>query len=141
MALDEQQQIERAARIKQLREESPYTQAALADLIGVTPRAYQRWEEGGGIEWDHLERLAEIHDVEVMWIHRGSGRGPTPEMFRPDGASELREAVAALESKIDQVLGRVAQLGATVLAVQSTQQDLQARLRRLDHRTGEPRNG
>jgi transcriptional regulator with XRE-family HTH domain len=77
MALDAKQRAERAQRIKQLRGESPYTQAAIADRVGVTPRAYQRWEEGGGIEWEHLERLAEIHDAEVLWIHRGEGRGPS----------------------------------------------------------------
>lgn len=98
MALDEQQRIERAERIKQLREESPYTQAALAERIGVSPRAYQRWEEGGGIEWDHLERLAEIHGVDVMWIHRGVGRGPTPDLLSaPVSRSELDERLEWIE--------------------------------------------
>lgn len=37
MALDEQQRLDRAERIRQLREESPYTQAALADLLLAVP--------------------------------------------------------------------------------------------------------
>jgi len=106
MALDEQQQLERAARIKQLREESPYTQAALADLVGVTPRAYQRWEEGGGIEWDHLEKLAEVHGVDVMWIHRGTGRGPSPlETFsEPASTADLDERLEWIESALQALL-------------------------------------
>lgn len=81
VALDEAAKAERAGRIRQLREESPYTQPALADKVGVTLRAYQRWEEGGGIEWEHLEKLAEIHDVDVQWIHRGREQGPAPDPF------------------------------------------------------------
>jgi transcriptional regulator with XRE-family HTH domain len=104
MALDAKQRAERAQRIKQLREESPYTQAAIADRVGVTPRAYQRWEEGGGIEWEHLERLAEIHDAEVLWIHRGEGRGPTPDLVEElsgdDRFSRLEEQLAELRADV-----------------------------------------
>lgn len=90
VALDELQRAQRAERIKQLREESPYTQEALSDKLGITVRAYQAWEEGGGIKWENLENLAEIHSVDIQWIHRGQERGPTPDPF---ASADLYKAV------------------------------------------------
>lgn len=128
MALEEHQRVERAQRIKQLREESPYTQAALADKVGVTPRAYQRWEEGGGIEWEHLEKLAEIHDVDVMWIHKAAGRGPTPDPFATESGeeSELAEQIGELQSE-------TAELRSELSEVRSDLQLVLSLLRRGEH--------
>lgn len=138
VALDEQQQLARAARIKQLREESPYTQAALADLVGVTPRAYQRWEEGGGIEWEHLERLAEVHGVDVIWIHRGTSRGPTPDPFVPT-TSEV-PALARIEAKLARIEDRQTRLLAAVGKLQAAQQSRPSPRRQAGSAKASPRN-
>jgi transcriptional regulator with XRE-family HTH domain len=111
MALDAAQRLARGERIKQLREESPYTQPVLAEQVGVTLRAYQRWEEGGGIEWDHLEKLAEIHGVDVQWIHKGEEQGVTPDVLATlNGADDIRselgrlvEAVARMDETISEL--------------------------------------
>ncbi len=103
MALDEAARAARAERIKRLREESRYTQPNIAEFVGVSLRAYQRWEEGGGIEWEHLEKLAELHDVDPQWIHRGREKGATPDPFASESAEAveaLREEIAALRSEL-----------------------------------------
>lgn len=97
LALEEQQRLDRAARIKQLREESPYTQEAIADLVGVKIRSYQKWEEGGGIEWDNLEKLADIHKVSVQWIHRGE------EKATPDVLGNLSSVPPELAAQLDRI--------------------------------------
>lgn len=130
MALDEAQRLARGERIKQLREESAFTQPALAEKVGVTLRAYQRWEEGGGIEWDHLEKLAEIHGVDVQWIHRGKEKGPTPDPFASD-SPEIADALRALQSEVAQIrtklLARVEKLERQVQASQRKTQAPRAR--------------
>lgn len=99
VALDEAARAGRADRIKRLREESAYTQPALAEEVGVTLRAYQRWEEGGGIEWEHLERLAELHGVSVQWLHRGEEH-TTPDVFSVlGGSSDLRAQLDRIEQR------------------------------------------
>jgi len=78
--MDEQRRLEIAGRIKELREQSPYTQPAIADRIGVTVRAYQKWEQTGGLTGEHLEELAKLHNVTPEFIWRGQERGPTPDL-------------------------------------------------------------
>lgn len=58
MAADAERQREIGARIKQLRGRVP--QPVIADRVGVTLRAYQAWEAGGGIAWDNLIKLAAV---------------------------------------------------------------------------------
>lgn len=123
MALDVAQRIARGERIKQLREESPYTQPVLAEKVGVTLRAYQRWEEGGGIEWDHLEKLAEIYGVDVQWIHRGEERGPAPDPFATDSAKvveELRREVRALRHELLAEIAKVRTTQEALLRLQES---------------------
>jgi len=103
MALEEQQRSERAGRIKKLREESPFTQEAVADRVGVKLRTYQKWEEGGGITWVHLESLASLHDVEVQWIHRGEQRTSDPVELR-ELLDRVLDEQANLLAKLDAVL-------------------------------------
>lgn len=100
VALDEKQRLERAARIRQLREESPYTQEAVAERVGVKLRSYQKWEEGGGIEWEHLEALADLHRVDVQWIHRGRERGPAPELFKNPQLDRIEERLKRIEAAL-----------------------------------------
>lgn len=105
MATQQQGRIERGQRIRTLREESPHTQQSLADQIPVTLRAYQRWEEGGGIEWDHLEKLAEIHEVDVRWIHRGEEPPATPDLLATGARLDsLERQVAELALMVSEVL-------------------------------------
>jgi transcriptional regulator with XRE-family HTH domain len=91
MAMEMERQLEVAARIRELRGQMP--QPKMADRVGVTLRAYQRWEAGDGIRWDNLERLAEIHGVTTNWLLYGDER--------PEGA---RSQLDRIEQKIDELL-------------------------------------
>lgn len=113
MALSEQARLERAERIRTLREESPYTQGAIADAIGVTPRAYQRWEEGGGVTWDNLEALAKLHGVSVHWLHKGEGPrvgDPFSQLTVPPSTEGLAEEVRQLRSEVAEALAELSQV-------------------------------
>ena len=68
--------VERGERIKTLREARPgFTQEAAAEAIGVTLRAYQAWEAGGGIKWDNVKLIAALYDVEPEYLWEKSPEG------------------------------------------------------------------
>lgn len=69
MAMDAQRREELAARIKELR--GLRTQQAIADRVGVTMRAYQAWEAGGGITWENIEALAKVFGVSEDYLLYG----------------------------------------------------------------------
>lgn len=82
MAMELEQQREVAARLRELR--GPKTQPYMADQVGVTLRAYQEWEAGGGIKWANLQRLAEIHGVSEDYLLYGeqARQGPQTQLDR-----------------------------------------------------------
>jgi transcriptional regulator with XRE-family HTH domain len=67
---------ERGDRIRELRAGIP--QPRIADQVGVTLRAYQEWEAGGGIGWDNLVKLAEVFGVTEEYIEFGVAGRPRP---------------------------------------------------------------
>jgi transcriptional regulator with XRE-family HTH domain len=69
MARDAQRREELAARIKELR--GLRTQQSIADRVGVTMRAYQAWEAGGGITWENIEALAKVFGVSEDYLLSG----------------------------------------------------------------------
>lgn len=89
--------MERGQRIKDRRNELHLTQPAVADTVGVTLRAFQEWEAGGGIRWEHCQHLAGALAVDPEWIMRGDPP-PTPDLSRD--ARQLDR----IEAKIDTVL-------------------------------------
>ncbi len=50
-----------AERLRQLREQRGLTQVRLAELLGMAPRSYNRWERGGNTP--HLDMLIRIADI------------------------------------------------------------------------------
>lgn len=93
MAADLERQREIGQRIKALREELGLTQPVLADKVGVTLRAAQAWEAGGGIGYENRKRLAEELGVSEEFLLFGEpGRqGPSTQLDR-------------IEAKLDAVL-------------------------------------
>ncbi len=58
--------IDFAKRLKQLREERSMTQARLASLLDIDPRAYNRWERGSNMpQLDTLIKIADILKVSL----------------------------------------------------------------------------
>ena len=64
-------------RLKSLRREKKLTQVQAAELLNVTPRAYQYYEGGGHIpELPKLVALADFYDVSMDYL---IGRSETRE--------------------------------------------------------------
>lgn len=63
-----------ATRLKLLRESRHLTQARLAELLGIDPRAYNRWERGGGTP--QLDTLAKMADILQVTLDELVGRKP-----------------------------------------------------------------
>lgn len=57
------------ARIRELREEKDISQAKLAESIGITQRAYSRYENAdSAMPLDILIRIADFHGVSVDYL-------------------------------------------------------------------------
>jgi hypothetical protein len=80
----------------------------MAEAVGVTLRAAQAWEAGGGIDDDHLPLLIEFLETDADYLLRGrTERGETPDPFAsPNGSgpSEVQEQLAELAAKVDALL-------------------------------------
>lgn len=100
MAMELERQQEVGARIKELR--GPKPQPLIADEVGVTLRAYQEWEAGGGIAWANLQKLAAVFNVSENYLLYGAAetRGPQTQLDR-------------IESKLNELLGRLPMAQAT----------------------------
>jgi transcriptional regulator with XRE-family HTH domain len=85
------QQRAMGRRIAEFRERAHMTQEAAADKAGVTLRAYQKWEAGGGIQYANLIKLAEVLHVPV---ERLTGEESAPDPFQT--ASQLDRIEAQL---------------------------------------------
>jgi len=77
-----------AERLRLLRESRQLSQVRLAELVGVDPRAYNRWERGTIAP--HLDTLVKIADVLQVSLDELVGRKPV--------ASEVRIRNHALNS-------------------------------------------
>lgn len=93
MARAAEQQLAVGERLRELR--GAKTQPAIADAVGVTLRAYQHWEAGGGISWDNLQGLAEHFGVTENYILYGTNEGP----------GHRQEQLDRIEEKLDDLLG------------------------------------
>ena len=59
-----------AEKLRMLRKDKKYTQATMAQMLGVSPRAYQNYEEGKTYPKDSslYQRLASFFDVTVDYL-------------------------------------------------------------------------
>ncbi|MEH6462264.1 helix-turn-helix domain-containing protein [Chitinimonas sp. JJ19] len=93
-----------AERLKALREARKLTQARLAELIGVNPRAYNRWERGNFVP--QLDTLIKIADVLNVTLDELTGRAEVahaPTVHNPK-LYALLEEVDALPDAEQQAL-------------------------------------
>lgn len=122
VAMSEAERQARAQRITDLRERKRATQPEVADFVGVSLRAYQRWEAGGGIDRDNLEKLGEFYGVDWRLIDRGDDL-ETPDLmaaFSPTAA--LSAAVAELDQKVSKLLAGQTELRAEIGKVRTLQE-------------------
>lgn len=120
---ERRQQI--SERIRSSRERKAFTQPQVAKRVGVELRTYQNWEAGGGTSHENYELLAEILGVSFDYLLTGGDVGPVREDVlsrldaTEDRAAELREAVGALDGKLDRLLAQVAALASDVATMQA----------------------
>lgn len=100
--LNQMADLERGARIAELRKAKHLTQPAVAELVGVTLRAYQAWEAGGGIAWDNVKLLAKKLGADPDYILSGP-KPETPDLFPSGDAGQLDRIEKALEILTEQV--------------------------------------
>jgi hypothetical protein len=104
----------RAARIRELyearKEEDPrFTWRAVAEYVGVSERAAHAWGTTGGINPEHLPKIAEVFKADPDWIWRGP-RDETPDPFLAgpagqfDGTQLDRIAAAVEEARRERML-------------------------------------
>jgi len=105
MALQAERQAEVAARIRELR--GPKSQAAIAAEIGVTVRAYQRWEAGGGINWENIRPLADALGVSEERLLYGRDEPDPSQLDRIESLvmqllAQQELVMSALEALVDE---------------------------------------
>jgi transcriptional regulator with XRE-family HTH domain len=94
--------VARADRFRALRAEHRLTQPEMADIAGVSLRAYQAWEslkKPGGIEFEHAEAVGRRFNVDPEMLVRR--RGDTPITVDPD---ELQAQLDRIENMLASVV-------------------------------------
>jgi hypothetical protein len=100
----------RADRIRALKQEHPeYTWAAIADYVGVSPRAAQSWQEKGGIAYENAKKLAELWGEDLDYIWRGP-RGDTPDLMSTLAGEDLEVLLRGLRAEVARLRKQVDRL-------------------------------
>jgi len=95
--------VERAGRIRDLLKARGWTQARAAKELDVSQSTVESWvgvTKAVKPHWPHLARMAELFDVTPGWIETGDDRPAEPV-----------DPVETLRHDVDQLRGRVTQLG------------------------------
>jgi transcriptional regulator with XRE-family HTH domain len=113
-ALDAERKARIARRLRELRDESPYTQEAIARKLHMSLRAYQKIEATGGTRYPNLEALADIYEVPVesLWEDPDEPQAPADVGERLDRIEKtLGEVLALLHQHDGMVAGVVSSPG------------------------------
>ena len=116
-ALEKERKLQIAERIRELRQNSPYTQEAIAERLGVTVRAYQKQEKTGGVSYENVEKLAGLHGVETDWILRGD-KPATPDLL---GANHDGSQLDRMEKQLNDVAEQLDALEVTLSMLAAAQ--------------------
>jgi transcriptional regulator with XRE-family HTH domain len=91
-------------RLRAARENAGLSQAQVAKMLNLHRPAISEVEAGNRrVSADELARLAEIYDVSVDWLARGSDEGADPDRDRVELAA--RELLKLRREDLDRVLG------------------------------------
>lgn len=99
MAQTAEKQEQVAARLRELRENARKPQHVIASEVGVTLRAYQAWEAGGGISWQHYTALARVYGVTEEFILHG----PEPEAPAMSQMDRIERKLDEIRERLDQI--------------------------------------
>lgn len=102
---------ERADRVREIKRDNPGLRwKHIAEYVGVELRSAQMWQETGAISYENAKKLAELVDVSVDWIMRGTpASSPTP-FAGPDAAAELQDTLSDVLQEIKDQLARQTQV-------------------------------
>ncbi len=121
-----------ATRLRSLRGRRPQT--TIAAGIGVSLRAYQQWEAGGGIAWHNLDALARFHSVSTEWLISGEA-APERAGAELDGVqaslSTMLEAMAAERLHRDRATAALIEL---LASAREEWRELRLAVQRIDER-------
>ena len=96
LQVSEEEQTRRLATAQRLRElRGLRSQQWVADHIGVTSRAVQAWEAGGGVSSENIEALAKLYKVSENFLLYGTDTRPTP-----DQVSEILTLLRGLDARM-----------------------------------------
>src|SRR3954453_11637991 len=93
---EQQRLIGQANRLRELR--ARRSQRWVAMQLGITDRAVQAWEAGGGISGENVEALAKLYGVTPDFIEHGVDRRPTP-----DQVAEMLTLLRGLDERLANV--------------------------------------
>jgi hypothetical protein len=92
---------ERADRIRALKQARPdLTWRRIGDYVGVSERAAINWQKDGGMDYDNAKKLAELLEVDVDYIWRGT-ETDTPDPFPATFEDRIDQAEQRLTSLIE----------------------------------------
>lgn len=92
----EEYALEVAARIVSARKEVGLTQVELAELVGVSPRSMQGYENAEVIPYRKMRDLAHVLNRPVEWFLHGD-----------DAVVPAEQRLEAMESKLDEILKKL----------------------------------
>lgn len=122
LLMEERQRLEIGARIKELRERSPWTQPEVAEKLGIKLRGYQKLEKEGTERFSRCEEIYDIHKdwveadpewgfVSAGWIWDGRVRPKEKDLMAslegPLRESARDEALEALQATLTEGLDRL----------------------------------
>ena len=120
MEADQKRQI--GDRVRELRENSRYTNETLAQAVGVSARAVGKWIEGKGISRDSAEKVAEVFDVDPDWLWSGRER-VAPDLMGalsgPASGPELARQIQELQSETTELRSELSEVRIDLRAVLS----------------------
>src|SRR3954469_15518212 len=108
-------------RIAELREDRRLTQPVVADRVGVSLRAYQKWEAGTSAPaWRNLEQLAEVFGVSADYLlgavqeHRQDAQDQLDRMEAELAAIRVELGTQGTQlTELQRLLARIARSGAS----------------------------
>lgn len=100
--MDAKLQADICARIKLARTEAGYTQAEMADLLGMTLRGYQNYESNR-VPFRWLDKIAELTGKTAEWLLRGDPEPVLPAGYDPREQEAIIGRLDALQDSVDRL--------------------------------------
>lgn len=97
----------------------------MADAVGVSLRAAQEWEYGGGVDDEHLGALLSFLETDAEFLFRGAAGGDeTPDLVGAlEGADPLVNQLERIERNQQEILEGIDALASALLSSRDADRD------------------